>query len=66
MVLKWVVVICLLVLLSGLMRPGLMRRLRLGHLPGDLHLRLGRRRLHFPFTSTLLLSLLAWLLFRTL
>jgi hypothetical protein len=55
MVLKWVVVICLLVLLSGLMRPGLMRRLRLG-----------RRRLHFPFTSTLLLSLLAWLLFRTL
>lgn len=64
--LKWIVVIGLLVVVIGLCRPALARRLRLGRLPGDVTLRRGGRDYHFPFASTLLLSLLAWLLLRWL
>jgi hypothetical protein len=65
-VLKWIIVIALIVLVTGLTQPALARRLRLGRLPGDLTLRRGGRSYHFPFASTLLLSLLAWLLLRML
>lgn len=64
--LKWLVVVIAMVLLTGLLRPGILRTLRLGHLPGDLHFRLWGRRIHLPFTSTILLSLLAWILLRAL
>ncbi|WP_068809304.1 DUF2905 family protein [Thauera phenolivorans] len=64
--LKWFVVIVVLVLATGLMQPGLARRLRLGRLPGDLHFSFRGRGYHLPFTTTLLLSLLAWLLLRSL
>ncbi len=64
--LKWLVVIVLLVLVSGLFQPQLRRNLRLGRLPGDLHFRLRGRTYHFPFTSTVLLSLLAWLVLRAI
>lgn len=64
--LKWLIVIVLLVVVTGLLQPGLARRLRLGRLPGDLSFRKDGRDYHFPFTSTLLLSLLAWLLLRWL
>lgn len=33
--LKWLLVIVLMVLLAGLMRPGVSQRLGLGRLPGD-------------------------------
>lgn len=64
-VLKWLVVIVLMVLVTGLFQPGA-TRLRLGHLPGDLHFRLFGRAFHLPFTSTILLSLVAWLILRAL
>lgn len=64
--LKWLIVVVLMVLLTGLLRPGILRRLRFGHLPGDLHFKLWGRRLHLPFTSTILLSLLAWAVMRAL
>lgn len=64
--LKWVVVIVLLVLVTGLFRPGLSRTLRLGRLPGDLHFRLRGRTFHFPFTTTILMSLVAWALLRAI
>ena len=64
-VLKWLVVVVLMVLVIGLFRPGL-ARLRFGHLPGDLHFCLFGRPFHLPFTSTILLSLLAWAILRAL
>jgi hypothetical protein len=64
--LKWVLALCLVVLLLGLLQPGMASRLRLGRLPGDLHFRYQGREYRFPFTSTVLLSLLAMLLFRWL
>lgn len=64
--LKWLVVIVIVVVLSGVLqsRPG--QRLRLGELPGDVRLRIGRQQVRLPFTSTLLLSLAAWMLLRFL
>lgn len=64
--LKWLLVIVLIVVVSGLMGSHPRRRFRLGHLPGDLWFTLRGRAFHFPFTSTLLLSLLGWLLLRRL
>lgn len=64
--LKWLVVIVLLVLVTGLFRPGLSRTLRLGRLPGDLNFRFRGRAFHFPFTTTVLLSLVAWVILRTI
>lgn len=64
--LKWLVVIVLIVLVTGLFRPGLARTLRLGHLPGDLHFRVRGRTFHFPFTTTILMSLVAWALLRAI
>lgn len=64
--LKWLLVVVLLVLVTGLMQPGLMRTLRLGHLPGDLHFRVRGRAFHLPFTTTILMSLIAWLIVRAI
>ncbi len=64
--LKWVVVIVILVLVTGLFRPGLMRTLRLGRLPGDLNFSFRGRAYHFPFTTTVLLSLIAWAILRAI
>jgi hypothetical protein len=63
---KWALALCLVVLVLGLLKPGLASRLRLGRLPGDVRFRLRGREYSFPFTSTLLISLLAMLLFRWL
>lgn len=63
---KWVVVIVLIVLVTGLMSPGVARTLRFGHLPGDLHFRIRGRAFHFPFTTTILMSLVAWFILRSI
>lgn len=64
--LKWFVVLLVVVLVMGLADPALIRRLGLGQLPGDLNFQLRGRPYHFPFTTTLLLSGLAWLILRWL
>lgn len=64
--LKWLLVIVIVVLVTGLIQPGVAQRLRLGQLPGDLSCRFRGRLYRFPFASTLLLSLVAWLLLRAL
>ncbi|MBX3680904.1 DUF2905 family protein [Cognatazoarcus halotolerans] len=64
--LKWVVVIFLVVVLTGIIQTRGARALKLGQLPGDLSLRIRGKHFHFPFTTTILLSFLAWLLLRTL
>ncbi|NMG50213.1 DUF2905 family protein [Azoarcus communis] len=63
---KWVVVILLIVVVSGLMQAKGSNPLRLGHLPGDLWFRFRGRAYHFPFATTVLLSLLAWLILRSI
>jgi len=63
--LKWFLVTVLALLLFSGLQP-LLRRLGWGRLPGDLHLRVGRRNLWLPLGSTLLLSLLVALISRWL
>ncbi|ATE61402.1 DUF2905 domain-containing protein [Thauera sinica] len=64
--LKWLLVVALLVLVTGLMQPGPAQRLRLGRLPGDVAFRFRGRAYHFPFTTTVLLSLIAWVILRSI
>lgn len=63
---KWLVVVLVVVLVTELFRPGLTRTFRLGHLPGDLHFRVFGRAFHLPFTSTILLSLIGWVILRAI
>lgn len=64
--LKWLIALILLVVLLGTLQPRLVAFLRLGRLPGDLRFRLRGREFLFPFTSVILISLLASLLMRLL
>ena len=64
--LKWLLVVLLLVLVTGVLREGLARTLRFGHLPGDLHFRVRGRLYHLPFTTTVLVSLVGWMILRSL
>lgn len=63
---KWLLTLILAVVLLGLCAPALVRRFRLGRLPGDVVWRRGGREYVFPFTSTVLLSLLVAALSRLL
>jgi Protein of unknown function (DUF2905) len=51
---KWLLAIFFLVLL--LAKTPAARWVRLGDLPGDLRLQIKNRRIHLPFTSTLLIA----------
>ena len=62
--LKWALTLVLGIFLLGLVAPHLARFIRFGHLPGDFSARIGRRTYRFPFATTLLLSLLLWLVSR--
>ena len=64
--LKWLMTIVFVVAFLGGLQPLLARHLRLGGLPGDITLQRGGRRWRLPFTSTILMSLLAWLILRWL
>ena len=64
MLLKWLVSVLVVVALLGGLRPLLSRYMPLGRLPGDITLQRHGRTWHLPFTSTVLLSLLAWLILR--
>lgn len=63
---KWLLALVLVVLICGIAAPHLFRRLRIGALPGDFTVRWRGRQYCFPFTSTFVLSLLAYLLLRLL
>jgi len=64
--LKWLIALLITVLVAGVFLPRLAALLRVGRLPGDVSFRFRGRLYHFPFATTLLLSLLATLLFRLL
>lgn len=66
MMLKWVLTIVIVVALLGGLQPFLARHFRRGRLPGDITLQLGGRHWFLPFTSTVLMSLLAWMILRWL
>lgn len=61
--LKWLVTLAVALAVLSLVAPRL-RRYGLGRLPGDLHLRKGGRDFYFPLTSTIVLSVLAYLIGR--
>ena len=64
--LKWLLAIVVIAVVSGLGRGISPGRWRIGHLPGDLHFHLWGRHIHIPFTSTLLMFAVGWLLLRWL
>lgn len=55
---RWMIVIFLALLLISWFAPAL-QKLGFGKLPGDLRFRLFGREIFLPFTTTILLSLLA-------
>ena len=64
--LKWLLAIVVLAVVSGLGSALPLRRWRIGHLPGDLHFDVFGKHIHIPFTSTLLMFAVGWLLLRWL
>ena len=60
--LKWLLTLALALLLLGFMTPWL-HRLGFGRLPGDITIDRNGRRYAFPLGSTIMLSLLASLVF---
>ena len=61
-VLKWLLTLVIVVLLLGTLTPSL-RRLGFGRMPGDIMVQRGGRQYFFPIGSTVILSLLASLIF---
>jgi hypothetical protein len=59
--LKWLITVIVALALMGALTP-LLARLGLGRLPGDVRLQREGREYYFPFSSTILLSLLLTLL----
>ncbi|MDB5752069.1 MAG: hypothetical protein JWP65_2490 [Ramlibacter sp.] len=55
---RWIIVIFLALILISWFSP-LLQKLGLGRLPGDLRFKLFGREFFLPFTTTILLSLLA-------
>ena len=62
---RWLLVIFLVLMLINALTPWV-RKLGFGKLPGDVRFKLFGRELFLPFTSTILLSLLAAALARFL
>ncbi|MCE1181168.1 MAG: DUF2905 domain-containing protein [Rhodocyclales bacterium] len=62
--LKWILTLVLAIFLLGIVTPHLARFIRFGQLPGDLAVRWRGRVYQFPIASTLIFSLLLWLLSR--
>ncbi len=62
--LKWILTLVLAIFLLGIITPHLARFIRFGKLPGDFAFRLRGREYQFPIATTLIFSLLLWLLSR--
>jgi len=64
--LKWMLTLAIAVVVFGICAPQLARVWRLGRLPGDVVVRVRGRAYAFPFTSTLVLSFIVYLVSRLL
>ena len=62
--LKWILTLVIAIFLLGILSPHLARFIRFGKLPGDTAFRFRGRTYAFPFASTLIFSLLLWLVSR--
>lgn len=62
--LKWILTLVIAIFLLGIIAPHLARFIRLGRLPGDIAFRFRGRTYTFPFTTTIILSVLLFLLSR--
>ena len=62
--LKWILTLVVAIFVLGIVAPHLARFIRFGQLPGDVAFRFRGRNYVFPFATTLLLSLILWLVFR--
>jgi hypothetical protein len=62
---KWLVTVFLALVILSAATP-LLRRFRLGRLPGDFAIPLRGRVYYIPLASTVVLSLLVWLIGRLL
>jgi hypothetical protein len=60
---RFIVTLFLALIVLTALQPWL-RKLGIGRLPGDFHFRLRGREYLLPFSSTLLLTLLVWLIGR--
>ncbi|HYL24749.1 MAG TPA: DUF2905 domain-containing protein [Burkholderiales bacterium] len=63
--LKWLVTLFLALVILSAATP-LLRRFRLGRLPGDFEIPVRGRVYYVPFATTVVLSLLVWLIGRLL
>ncbi len=62
--LKWLVTLVVAIFLLGIIAPHLARFIRFGQLPGDLAFRFRGRVYNFPVATTIIFSLLLWLISR--
>ena len=62
--LKWILTLVIALFLLGIIAPHLARFIRFGKLPGDMAFRFRGKSYFFPIVSTLLFSLLLWLISR--
>ena len=62
--LKWILTLVVAIFVLGIIAPHLARFIRLGQLPGDVAFRFRGRSYVFPLATTLLLSLILWLVSR--
>lgn len=62
--LKWILTLVIAIFLLGIAAPHLARLVRLGKLPGDIAFRFRGRTYAFPFTTTIILSVLLFFLSR--
>jgi hypothetical protein len=62
--LKWLLTLVVAIFLLGIITPHLARFIRFGQLPGDFAFRWRGRSYRFPVATTLIFSLLLWLLSR--
>lgn len=61
---KWILTLVVAIFVLGIVAPHLARFIRFGQLPGDVAFRFRGRNYVFPFTTTLLFSLILWLVSR--
>ena len=64
--LKWMLTLVVAIFLLGIIGPHLARFIRFGKLPGDFALRFRGRSYTFPVATTIVFSLLLWLLSRVI
>jgi hypothetical protein len=62
--LKWILTLVVAIFLLGIIAPHLARFIRLGQLPGDIAFRFRGRSYFLPFTTTVILSALLFLISR--